>query len=385
MNDNGNNPEQLQVIVVGQNRPRLTKILSLIKELEDSPENMPQQPQQQQACHTKVSHEYLPCLAALDSYQNDETGESITYLSQLVTLDGSPMTKYLDDPNVRQSLKLVLMVGYEWKHPTVDQQNHIQSYFSANQLTDIIVQCASPNQEFESLQEEMQHFKHLSDEEKEGQQFQQTLGPWKMARFVVDSVQAWKREQKQGDVATKHGELEAGATQPSSENEGHSDDVVPATAPTIQQQEQTSKQQHTLRIDPTQTIFACRMCRTPLLDENHLAEGHQQNLHTFKRSHSTTTANRHNNKTPCQSLFCDETVLDWLSDPDGTNDVEGRLRCYKCSHKLGHWNWSGAQCSCGTWVVPAIQIPVSKVDAIVPRDERTAVTAIPVVMPRVFS
>jgi dual specificity phosphatase 12 len=109
------------------------------------------------------------------------------------------------------------------------------------------------------------------------------------------------------------------------------------------------------------------MCRIILFGQNHLAEDHVQNLHSFnRRSHGATNMN---NKAPCQSLFCDESVLEWLSHDRNNDDVEGRLHCPKCSNKLGHWNWSGAQCSCGTWVVPAIQIPVSKVDTILPTSQ----------------
>jgi len=42
--------------------------------------------------------------------------------------------------------------------------------------------------------------------------------------------------------------------------------------------------------------------------------------------------------------------------------TEGKLRCPKCNARVGHWNWSGLQCSCGTWVTPAFQITNSKVD-----------------------
>jgi dual specificity phosphatase 12 len=50
------------------------------------------------------------------------------------------------------------------------------------------------------------------------------------------------------------------------------------------------------------------------------------------------------------------------------SDTEGKLACPKCSCKVGQWNWSGAQCSCGSWVTPAIQVPLSRVDKIFPQD-----------------
>ena len=44
--------------------------------------------------------------------------------------------------------------------------------------------------------------------------------------------------------------------------------------------------------------------------------------------------------------------------------IEGKLICPnpKCKSRLGSFNWSGSQCSCGSWVVPAVQIVASKVD-----------------------
>ena len=41
---------------------------------------------------------------------------------------------------------------------------------------------------------------------------------------------------------------------------------------------------------------------------------------------------------------------------------EGDICCPKCSARIGSFNWSGNQCSCGAWVTPAIQITKSKVD-----------------------
>ena len=42
----------------------------------------------------------------------------------------------------------------------------------------------------------------------------------------------------------------------------------------------------------------------------------------------------------------------------------GVIKCKKCSYKLGEFFPKGTQCSCGSWVVPAVQIVKSKVDKI---------------------
>ena len=65
----------------------------------------------------------------------------------------------------------------------------------------------------------------------------------------------------------------------------------------------------------------------------------------------------------CSSHFLSEEAAWQLEQNDG------KLGCPKCSARLGSYCWSGAQCSCGTWVAPAIQVVKSKVDAmlLVPR------------------
>ena len=47
---------------------------------------------------------------------------------------------------------------------------------------------------------------------------------------------------------------------------------------------------------------------------------------------------------------------------DALSMVEGKLACPKCATRLGSFNWSGAQCSCGAWVTPAVQVVRSRVD-----------------------
>ena len=69
------------------------------------------------------------------------------------------------------------------------------------------------------------------------------------------------------------------------------------------------------------------------------------------------------------------------ADADMRNEdheaLEGRLDCYKCGAKVGGWNWKGGRCSCGKWMVPAINLLKSKViqtdrnsKMILPNDDR---------------
>ncbi|GFP95549.1 dual specificity protein phosphatase 12 [Phtheirospermum japonicum] len=42
--------------------------------------------------------------------------------------------------------------------------------------------------------------------------------------------------------------------------------------------------------------------------------------------------------------------------------LEGKLLCAHCEARLGNFNWSGIQCSCGSWITPAFQLHKSRVD-----------------------
>ena len=72
----------------------------------------------------------------------------------------------------------------------------------------------------------------------------------------------------------------------------------------------------------------------------------------------------------CTSLFLldqPEALLDTYASTTGAESEEvvktdGKLQCPKCKARVGHLSWSGLQCSCGTWVTPAFQITVSKID-----------------------
>lgn len=77
----------------------------------------------------------------------------------------------------------------------------------------------------------------------------------------------------------------------------------------------------------------------------------------------------------CSSYFLEE-VLPWMDD-----DLlaEGKIHCPtpKCQSRLGALQWSGSQCSCGTWVTPSIKITKSRID---PLQEKPSVPIITGVM-----
>ena len=88
-------------------------------------------------------------------------------------------------------------------------------------------------------------------------------------------------------------------------------------------------------------VYACRRCATPLFrpgDVKHPSE----ELST--------------NKDRCTSVFL-ENCPEWLE----ASGNEGYVKC-KCQGKLGMYKWSGAQCSCGTWITPAWKFQKARVE-----------------------
>jgi len=99
----------------------------------------------------------------------------------------------------------------------------------------------------------------------------------------------------------------------------------------------------------------CRLCHARVCNESDIDESHQKNLSKHTMSHRSISGS-----SKCTSLFLAEP-LEWMSAMDS---VEGPLLCPgpKCRTRLGGWNWSGSQCSCGTWVTPSIFLVASRLD-----------------------
>ena len=326
------------VVVVGMNRTRLLKIIAMVNDEEDNDQPVVK---------------YVPCVAIMDSYENEDS-EQVRYMSNFVYKDGSPMNQFFDDEGFRESLTKVVMVGYEWQ--TTDQ-NLVQKYFEMFGFKAEIC-CVEANPGFSSLDEEMQHFKNLTPPEKEEHASNHTMGPSKMKQFILDNS-----AQKPNDVLSDESATEAVETE-EPEND----------AKEIESEKELLQERTPQSIDPNLTSFACRMCRTVLLSENHISKDVANNEHTYGK-HSGNNSN--------QSLFCDESVLEWLAPENTQYDVEGKLTCPHCQFKVGHWNWSGA-CFYGTWVVPAIQIPLGKIDVVLSESERFKASSMVIVTPKAF-
>ena len=98
----------------------------------------------------------------------------------------------------------------------------------------------------------------------------------------------------------------------------------------------------------------CKQCRNVLFNQEQLGNHDvgQQSFSKFSEKPKDVSS------LSCNSYFLEEP-LEWM---DLTGQTLGKLYCPSCSSKIGTFDWSGSQCSCGTWISPSIQISKSKVD-----------------------
>ncbi len=128
-------------------------------------------------------------------------------------------------------------------------------------------------------------------------------------------------------------------------------------------------------IDGVVRIYACRMCRQTLFCCDEL-ELHQHGRQKF--AHKQRKGRRvGGGPAGCQSIFLAEKPA-WMNGPQveggnsdssappssGSSAIEIKIICpgIRCRARLGTLRWTGSQCSCGTWVTPAFQFPLSKLD-----------------------
>ena len=128
--------------------------------------------------------------------------------------------------------------------------------------------------------------------------------------------------------------------------------------------------------------FKCGKCRKSLFNDKQLILFHENSAkgtysHKRKKNNSVNT-------TECTSYFLN---IERLMNNNKNNNEEKKdidfieqfqivmetqnmklesciIKCKKCSLKLGEFFDKGTQCSCGSWVVPAVQIVKSKVDKV---------------------
>lgn len=102
----------------------------------------------------------------------------------------------------------------------------------------------------------------------------------------------------------------------------------------------------------------CKKCRRVLFTERNFLEHEagtgQLSFQHAKRSKSTKTIGR----VLCSSMFSEP--MEWMAEI--LTEHGGKICCPKCTTRLGSYSWSGSQCSCGSWLVPAFQIHKHRVD-----------------------
>jgi dual specificity phosphatase 12 len=362
----GNNNNVCRILVLGSHRVRLEKAFSLLWELQ---QQQHQQQQQQEDCALEDQAssndadgpriEFLAAVATFDSYRDDSSGQTVRYL---IRIDYFPSLREGKLAKVPQSLVPFLdevapsdrgdsfygitsaVVGSGLNGP--DDGAKVQKVLATLcPLRTVPVACLEPGPEFASMLDEFAAYRALDTERKAEVTRRGTMGPAKVAKFAMDTalefIRNVRRAQEQEEQKTK--------------------EVAAVAAAAV---EETATQ--AVPADPNKKRYSCKKCRTILFGQDELEDPpHLPARHDF----SPRQCGNYGGARLCQSLFL-RAVPSWAGDDaegrGSNNNNEGKLSCPQCGTKVGHWNWAGAQCSCGTWVCPAIQVPASRVDEVVP-------------------
>lgn len=338
--------------MVGAARPRLAKVMGLLLPLNNTNSN------------STVSIEYLPCVATFDSYE-DQDGNQVRYLISVnyhgvdgtQTVGSSLATFFDEEPappkegdanNIKRTNLGILGVAIGAGIEMDDDVERIRTFFQTlrGEAPSLTLEVIQPNRAlYATMKEETDAFKALSAEAKEEAALQQSIGPGKMAKFAHDFANGLIQEILDQEEQAKEAALAKEQELLLKQQEAAA--AVEEEAPKLVR-----------IIDTNKLRYACRKCRTILFGEDDKQDPpHVPAQHTFGYRKNNTSSGT------CQSYFLADSGLDWMGDMSA---MEGRFNCPKCRVKLGTWNWAGAQCSCGTWVSPAVQIPNSKVDEILP-------------------
>ena len=395
-------PPKCRIAVVGLSNQRVARVISLLHQTShdvterstkfisplhsyeltgtDLPKDIP----------SLVEVEWLPCVATFDTYK-DHSENAVKYLVKLeyhgeygTLVRGKSLVPFFDEDGstdgVEHYFSGIAGVAVGCGIDADIDIELISSFFdtlstSCRQVksTDdvhhddnkLLVECIKCNPEYRSMKEENDAYREMSEAEKKKAIVNQTIGPGKMAKFVYEVAQKvvsqrWaeqlsmlehqKNNTTPDDTTDNQALIEV--TEQLKAHELSSNDEN-KTAPIIQP---------TLHIpDLARIRYACKRCRTVLFGEADLEDPpHAQSLHSFRKKSASKTV---------QGKVCANHMLasplPWMTAMD---DMEGKLHCFHCKTKIGHYSWTGAQCSCGTWVTPAIMVPMSKVDEMLPNE-----------------
>ncbi|KAL7437789.1 hypothetical protein ACHAXH_008831 [Discostella pseudostelligera] len=381
------------IAVVGSQRQRVAKVMALldaekyraciVSQAQDSSTSSP----------VVINIEYLPCVATFDSYE-DERGNTVRYLVKLECYEpGSPVGKSLapffdevyssgennGDGDGEENLfpgitAFSIGCGIEIDEDVDKIRRFLETLSSscAAQISQrsradeddpfgITIQCIKPNPEYASLAEENNAFRELSESDRKEAVANGFMGSGKMANFVYNIAQRVIRQRLTKETKGRGQPMIEDAHQTSSLQLPTFSQQLPEHETSIEAQAPAT---YTPKVNMTR--YACRICRSVLFGiEDQEDPPHSQSLHDFRKKRQKVG---HCIAGTCQNYFIAQP-LPWM---DGCSDVEGKLHCPKCKTKVGHYSWTGAQCSCGTWVTPAIMVPISKVDEMKPMAAVTA-------------
>ncbi|CAK8543071.1 unnamed protein product [Lathyrus sativus] len=126
--------------------------------------------------------------------------------------------------------------------------------------------------------------------------------------------------------------------------------------------ETSSEPKEATKVDNNRSpTYRCKKCRRIVALQEHVVDHTPGEGEASFGWHKRRGGNPFNksNESECSSIFIEP--LRWMKDVE-EGAMEGKLCCAHCDARLGYFNWSGIQCSCGSWITPAFQLHQSRVD-----------------------
>eukprot|EP00123_Amoebidium_parasiticum_P022404 comp86682_c0_seq1/m.48487 comp86682_c0_seq1/g.48487 ORF comp86682_c0_seq1/g.48487 comp86682_c0_seq1/m.48487 type:complete len:296 (-) comp86682_c0_seq1:217-1104(-) len=115
--------------------------------------------------------------------------------------------------------------------------------------------------------------------------------------------------------------------------------------------------------DLDKKVYRCKKCRRQLfIQRNTIEHESGKGQESFKWHKREDPIKAQQQLSKCTSYFIEP--LKWMG-PVVVGVLDGKLSCPKCDSRVGSFNWSGAQCSCGAWVTPAFEVHCKRVDEVI--------------------
>ncbi|KAL8041275.1 hypothetical protein ABFX02_10G155000 [Erythranthe guttata] len=109
------------------------------------------------------------------------------------------------------------------------------------------------------------------------------------------------------------------------------------------------------------SAYRCKKCRRLVALQDNVLDhvpGEGETCFEWRKRRSGNPFGKSDDN-ECSSIFIEP--LRWMKEVE-EGALEGKLICAHCEARLGYFNWSGIQCSCGSWITPAFQLHKSRVD-----------------------